>query len=142
MQLQLKRLIKDLVYYVLNIDISIQNNIAERSLFTYTVIAIKHFWLIQSLMPTKLVFFWLAQLSQFADPSINRIDCIESKSLFIDPTINSDRIESKNLLISPLINLEHTRNKCFNNNYYKSNSAKSKKVDIKKVERDNSEGLE
>lgn len=43
-QAQLERLIKDLSYCALDVDIPIESNIAEKSLFTRTVIVIEHFW--------------------------------------------------------------------------------------------------
>lgn len=133
---------KYLICYTLDIDIPIQSNIAEKSLFSSTVIAIKHFWLIKSSTPTKSVFLWLAQLSQFINSPTNGLAHIKSKSLFIHPVTNSNRIESKSLLIGPPTNSKRTKSKSFSDNCCKSNGIKSKGVGNKKIEKDNSEGSE
>lgn len=52
-QPQLQRLMKDLVCCALDVDIPIQSNTAEKSLFIRTVIAIKRFWPVQPSMPTE-----------------------------------------------------------------------------------------
>ena len=79
MQPQLKKLIKDLVSCALNVDILIQSDIAEKSLFTYTIIAIKHIWPVRPSTPTKSLFIWLAQLSPLVSPPTNGFDCIKNE---------------------------------------------------------------
>lgn len=133
---------KDLVYCILDIDILIKSNTAERSLFTCTIIAIERFCLVRPSTPTESVLLWLAQLSQLVSPYTNGFDCIESKSLLVGLATNSNRIKSKSLLIGPFTNLNCTKSKSLGNNCCKSNDVKSKEVGSKKVERDDSKGSE
>ena len=142
MQSQLKKLMKDLVYYALDVNIKIQSNTAKKSLFIRTVIAIKRFWLVQTPTPTESVFFWLAQLSLLVSLPTDKLDRIKSKSSLINPLTNLNCTKSKSSLVGPPTNPDRTKNKSLNGNCCKSNGAKSKKVGDEKVERDDLESLE
>lgn len=125
-----------MVCYALDVDIPIQSNKAKKNIFTYIIIAIKRFWLIQSFMPTKLVLLQLAQLNQLVSFSTNRLDCIKNKSLLISPPIDFNRTKSKNF------DPDYTKNKNFSNNYCKNNDAKSKQMGGEKVKKDDLKSLE
>ena len=70
-QLYLEQLMKDLVSYSLNINISVQSNTCEKKLFDLAVLAIDYYRPIQPFIPTKSIFFWLDGWSPLVGPPTN-----------------------------------------------------------------------
>ena len=93
-------------------------------------------------MPTESIFLGLAHLNPLVGLLTNKLNSIESKSLLVDLSTSLNHTEIKSFLIGLLTNLDCTENKNLSDNCCKSNIAKSKEVDGKNVEEDNSKSLE
>lgn len=70
---------KDLVCYLLDINIPVQSNAAKKKLFDLAIVVIDYYWPVQSIIPTKSIFLQLAQLNSLIDLSTDP-DYTESKS--------------------------------------------------------------
>lgn len=59
---------KDLVSYLLNINILVWSNVAERRLFDYIGEAIKYYWPVKLFTLVESIYLWLARLSPLVGP--------------------------------------------------------------------------
>ena len=71
---------KDLVYCLLDVNIPVQSNTAEKRLFDRTIEAIDYHCPVRLPTPTKSVFLWLVQSSPLVGLSTDP-NCTKSKSL-------------------------------------------------------------
>ena len=62
---------KDVVSYLLNINIPVQNNTFKKRLFDFIVLTIDYYWPTQPPTQIKLIFLWLDKLSPLISPLIN-----------------------------------------------------------------------
>ena len=70
---------KDLVYYLLDVNILVQSNAAEKKMFELAAEAIDYYYPVQPSKWIELVFFWLAQLNLLICLPTD-LDCAKSKS--------------------------------------------------------------
>ena len=129
MQPHLELLMKDLISYLLDINIPMQSNAFKKRLFNFTILAIDYYWPIQSLTQTKSIFLWLDGLSLFVSPPTN-LNCIKSESHSDNCNMGKEGNEVFWIEEMPPTNPNCTKSKTYDDIYCKNHRNINNRVGI------------
>lgn len=130
---------KDLVSYLLDINISMQSDATEKRLFNFVVLAINYYWYIQPPTPKKSIFLWLDGLSLLVSLPTNPN---YTKSESRDKNYDMERVDNEMFWTNemPSTNPNCTKSESHGNIYSKNYRDISNRMDIQELLSDNSKG--
>ncbi len=139
MQPRLKQLMKDLVSYSLDVNISVQSDVPEKRRFDLVISAIDYYWPIQPPIPTESIFLWLDRLSLLVGPSTDP-NCTKSESHSDNSDMGKEANEVFWLEEMPSTNPSCSKSECQDDICSKNHYDISNRVCIQEPLSDNSKG--